>query len=288
MKETLISSFSGGLTSSYMGKWLKDNLSEKYNILYVFANTGLEHPKTLDFVNKCDQEWSLNIVWLEAVINQTKNKGTAHKIVNYETACRDRSIFEDMVKAYGIPNKAWPHCSRELKEQPILSWKRSLGLTKCKYAIGIRVDEIDRMSPKAKERNIIYPLITANPTTKEKVKSWWKDQSFDLGIQEHYGNCVTCWKKSKRKQLTIAKNTPEYYKDFDYLEQTYPDAGRGNELRQFNSGARFGQDTISIREIVYKSITESFEEFKEADQSYQYDVFYDSPDGCEESCEAFL
>ena len=60
-------SFSGGRTSSYMlehivaayGGTLPDDIA------VVFANTGLEHPVTLDFVDTCARAWDIEIVWVE-------------------------------------------------------------------------------------------------------------------------------------------------------------------------------------------------------------------------------
>jgi hypothetical protein len=283
----LICSFSGGRTSAFMARMMQTKTNN--SIKYVFANTGLEHEKTLEFINRCSIEWGIDIIWLESVTHKGR-KGSTHKVVTYETATRGRALFESMIKEYGIPNKAWPHCNRELKLNPIQSWKRENNLQKLPYAIGIRIDEIDRMTSNKKGRDIIYPLISMFPTAKPEILDWWKKQPFNLEIEEHYGNCVTCWKKSTRKLLTLAKNTPEYFNDFDYLERNYKNSGSGSEERQFLSGARFNQDRISIRELVGRAHCEPFKEFKEVDPEYQLDMFgFDAPNGgCSESCEPFL
>ena len=107
MKENLVVLFSGGRTSAYMSLWIKRNWSHKYNIKFVFANTGQEHEKTLEFVNICDIEMSLDLTWIETNINE-KGVGSSYKIVTFETASRDGVPFEDMVKKYGLPNKDFP------------------------------------------------------------------------------------------------------------------------------------------------------------------------------------
>ena len=187
MKETMVVSFSGGRTSAYMSKWLIDNKSDEYDFVFVFMNTGQEHENTLEFVNKCDVEFGLNLIWIEGVVHEGRKGGT-HKVVSYESASRKGEPFEEMIKKYGIPNRSYPHCNRELKLNPFNSLMRELGLTKSNRAIGIRVDEIDRMSIHAEKNNIIYPLIKFNPTTKSEVILWWKEQSFGLELEEHYGN----------------------------------------------------------------------------------------------------
>lgn len=224
-KPVLFVSFSGGRTSGYMCKWLIDNMGHLYTFIFIFANTGQEHEKTLEFVDRCDKEFGLNLVWVEAVVNPEKNKGTTHKVVTFETACRDGRLFEEMIKVYGIPNIDFPHCNRELKLQPIKSYKASLGLSREHLmAIGIRADEADRMSFSALEQGqLTYPLIKWTQTTKAEVRHWWKEQSFDLEIDEHEGNCQACWKKSDRKLFTIARHNPERFEAFDRLEEKYKD-----------------------------------------------------------------
>lgn len=284
MKELVTIGFSGGLSSAFMTIKLIREYSHKYDFLCIFANTGKEHEETLKFVDRCDKAFNLSVVWLEAVFHKGR-VGATHKIVDFKSAHRGKDIFESMCAKYGIPNAAYPHCNRELKINVIKSFKRAEGVVKNKYAIGYRVDEIDRMSVDAKKRNIIYPMISMFPTFNPEVRDFWDKQDFTLGIPSHLGNCVTCWKKSARKQLTIAKHAPEMFADFDYLERKYCNAGSGGE-RQFNSGARFNTDKISIREIVHRGQTESFHEFVDYKPEYQLDLLgYDSNDGCEESCE---
>jgi len=55
--------FSGGRTSAYMTKRLIDEGLTNYVV--VFQNTGREGSQTLDFIERCNKEWNLNIVWIE-------------------------------------------------------------------------------------------------------------------------------------------------------------------------------------------------------------------------------
>ena len=61
-KENYQISFSGGRTSAYMTKLLLDNFSDKYNFIVTFANTGMEHEKTLEFIHNCDLNFNFNTV----------------------------------------------------------------------------------------------------------------------------------------------------------------------------------------------------------------------------------
>lgn len=147
-KEKYQISFSGGRTSAYMTKMLIDSLSDRYEFIVTFANTGLEHEKTLEFVNNCDKHFGFNTVWLEADVQHGKRLGTKHKIVSFQTASRNGEPFEEVIKKYGIPNKAYPHCTRELKLQVMQSYLKSIGINHKNIltAIGIREDETRRVS----------------------------------------------------------------------------------------------------------------------------------------------
>lgn len=151
-----------------MARWLQLNKSNEYNLKFVFMNTGAEDERTLDFANHCDKAWGLNLAWLEAEIYMEKGAGTTYKVVSFETACRNNEPFLKMVEAFGIPNQSYPHCNRELKLAPFNKWLNDYA-PKAYRAIGIRIDEIDRMASNMDEMKIIYPLIKWNPTTKAEV-----------------------------------------------------------------------------------------------------------------------
>tara|TARA_B100000446_G_scaffold185938_3_gene211044 strand:+ start:2012 stop:2875 length:864 start_codon:yes stop_codon:yes gene_type:complete len=284
-KETLFVSFSGGRTSAYMCWWLLENKADEYDLIFVFANTGQEHEKTLEFVDRCDREFGLNLVWVEAVVHHGEKKGCTHRIVTFETASRAGEPFEEVIKKYGIPNATFLNCNRELKINAMWSYKRSIGFrAKHLSAIGIRVDEIDRMSPTAKSDGLLYPLISMKPTTKAEIRHWWAQQEFDLDIPEHLGNCVTCWKKSDRKLMTIARHEPERFEFFDRMERTYPDAGAGGGGRVFFRRHRSSQDIIASSKIPFVEFVDHMPELQ-LKIGFEIDEL-DIESGCGESCEA--
>lgn len=274
MKDMVVS-FSGGRTSAYMARKIQLNpIAEKQH--FVFMNTGAEHEETLDFVNKCDKEFGLNLVWLEADISPEKGKGTKHKIVSYETASRKSEPFYAMVKKYGVPNKSYPHCNRELKLQVFNSWMAE-NCPSAYRAIGIRVDEIDRMAANMDAMKIIYPLIRWS-VNKGDVLGWWSRQSFDLNIPEHYGNCITCWKKSDKKLLTIALNDPKQFDHFKKMELIASDLGSNAPN---NSGVFFRKHR-STKDIL-KEARSDFEQFSDKYYSHRNNDL----NACSESCDLF-
>jgi 3'-phosphoadenosine 5'-phosphosulfate sulfotransferase (PAPS reductase)/FAD synthetase len=176
----------------------------------------------LQFVDRCDKEWGLNIIWLEAFVNYEKGKGTSYKIVNFKTSSRNGEPFEDMLKKYPLPNNIASNCTRELKQRPIDAYLRDnykgFDITR---VIGIRADEAHRKSIHAEKDKIIYPLCDEIPFNERMVRDFWDKQSFDLGLKDYEGNCDLCFKKSLKKRLTIIKENPEKAKWWLDMENKY-------------------------------------------------------------------
>ena len=280
-------SFSGGKTSAYMTKWLIDNKVNDYDdYVITFANTGQENEETLRFINRCDKEWNLNVVWLEAVVNPLSGIGTKHKIVTYETASRNGEPFEAVIKKYGIPNQTFQTCNREMKLAVMRSYMRSIGWKKRDYvsAIGIRIDEIDRISKKMNDERLIYPLIEFTKATKESIGIWWEKQQFNLNLMEHEGNCKWCWKKSKRKLLTLAVDTPEIFDFPARMERDYGycgAAGYDKKPRVFFRGYTSTIDLMAESKLNFVRWTPKPIQFN------LFDEDLDSSGGCSEHCEAY-
>lgn len=245
MKKLLVCTFSGGRTSAFMAKFI--NESEKYNDFdkaFVFANTGKENEETLKFIDKCSKEWSLNIIWLEAKINNKKGKGTNFKIVNFKTASRKGEPFEEMLQSYSMPNNFASNCTRELKVIPINKYIKTLGYKNVITAMGIRYDERHRKSLNAKEQNIIYPLCDDVKADNNFIRNWWERQSFDLILKDYQGNCDLCFKKSTRKKLTLIKENKNIANWWLDMENKYS----SNKIPRFDLRTNF-----SIQQLIEKA-----------------------------------
>lgn len=224
MNRRLFISFSGGETSALMARLCFTEWREKWDeIVTLFANTGEENEETLEFVHECDRAFGFNTVWLEAVVHSADRVGTTHKVVNISTASRNGEPYEAHIQKYGIPNKNFPHCTRELKLRPMQSYLRSIGWEPRTYAtaIGIRADESTRRSPSHLDNRVIYPLLDWQPTTKPQVNQFWMKQAFRLNLTGYQGNCKWCWKKSLRKLMTIIDETPSVLNFPDRMEEQY-------------------------------------------------------------------
>lgn len=212
----LLVSFSGGRTSAFMAKFLKERYPSR-EMLFVFANTGKEKEETLIFVNKCDVEFGLNLVWLEADVNEEKGKGTTYKIITFETASRNGEPFEAVIKKYGLPSKLYRHCTRELKENPIHKYAKEILGSDYLTALGIRADEKHRLKSDSKK---IYPLAEMN-IDEAFIRGWWKRQSFDLELKDYEGNCDLCFLKSTRKKLTLISENEKVADWWNEMEVKY-------------------------------------------------------------------
>jgi len=233
LKDRISISFSGGKTSAYMTKMLLDHFRKhepQRKIIVTFANTGQEHEETLKFVDRCDKAFAMNLVWVEAVVDPRPRFATGHKVVTFETAARNAEPFEAVIGKYGIPNKSYNHCTRELKLAPMVSYLESVGWTRREYsiAVGIRADEMDRVQrTKMVTHHIFYPCVDADIVL-DTVRDWWATQPFNLNIPDHLGNCTWCWKKSLRKLMTLRHTHPQI---FDFTRRMERD-------HAFSGGAR--------------------------------------------------
>lgn len=182
-------------------------IDEGGQYLVTFQNTGKEMPKTLEFINECDKRWNLNIVWLEY------RQPAKFEIVTYETASRNGEPFTQLLqqRPSGIPNQQFRFCTMELKIETLRRYLKSIGIKQYTSFNGIRYDEPRRWSKiQATDLDVELPLVKWK-TTKSEVLNWWKQQSFDLMVNEPYGNCDGCFLKGKGKLSIIAKEKPELF-----------------------------------------------------------------------------
>lgn len=276
----ILISFSGGRTSAFMTKYIIE--SEKYahrEKVVIFANTGKEREETLEFVNECDKRWNLGVHWIEADVQHIEKIGTLPKKITYETASRNGEPFEQMIKKYGLPNKAFPHCTRELKQVPINKYMKQLGHKKYETAIGIRIDETTRINwENAKKQNFIYPLVTDVRIDKNYIRHFWDAQSFDLKLKDYEGNCDMCWKKSERKLMTMILENPKLIEWWNEMEIKY-----GENEYVFYRHNKSAQDLIDRSKLPFRKASDQHEENKAQTTMFDYDLDFELTCFCKTS-----
>tara|TARA_Y100001973_G_C5147378_1_gene306167 strand:+ start:302 stop:1171 length:870 start_codon:yes stop_codon:yes gene_type:complete len=224
--ENTVISFSGGRTSAFMLWKVLDAYDGKLpeNIKVCFSNTGKEMPETLDFVKDCQENWGVNIVWLERYAEVApedhKNKYVYEtKIVDYKTASRKGEPFAKLLvaKKYA-PNPVARFCTAELKIRPIKDYLVRQGWdTPFLAFVGIRADEQRRavkMHGKVESGQEIHLPLWLDKITKEDIYKFWTTHSFDLKLPNNngttdWGNCDLCFLKGQSKKLAIIREKPD-------------------------------------------------------------------------------
>jgi len=290
--KTIVST-SGGLTSMYV---LLSETAKNPDTQGVFANTGQENEETLQFIRNCDREWGLNIIWLESVFDARKGKATTHKIVSFDTAHRGNDLFDEMIKIYGIPNKAYPHCTRELKNQPIKSFCISnYGRKGYKIAIGIRAEETNRYPKQGSDNpyRLYYPCIE-DGIDKDDIHIFWEDKPVTLKSPNYRNNCKRCYKKSDEKLALIHHENPEFFDHPKMWEKEMGLCGSNKDgtHRVHWSGNRSTEQLIESFPVSIDTPKDFRPDKPRIDYEYlrkriikKYEML--SNGGCADSCDAF-
>lgn len=204
-------SFSGGRTSAYMLKQIIDannGLPDCAKVL--FANTGREMDETLDFVQRCGQEWNVPITWLEYDRHDGK---VAFNTVSHNSASRNGEPLEKTIlggrknSAY-LPNIMSRYCTQETKVKTMKRYLVSIGWKHWTNTVGIRADEAHRVKPSTDKRwTNWFPLADAG-ATKQDIHAFWRSNSFDLQLPYGVGNCDGCFLKSEAALAAMWRDYP--------------------------------------------------------------------------------
>lgn len=253
-------SFSGGRTSAFMlFMVLLNNSSEdiaKY-LLIIFANTGKEHPATLDFVRECAERWAVPIVWLEF-----RDDDAGFAVVDYATASRQGEPFEALIrKRKYLPNPVTRFCTIDLKIRIIHKYLRSLGLSTEAEPVdmmtGIRADEPRRVvkirnrksTSESKWATMVMPLADAGVGAQD-VTAFWAAQPFDLMLttingRTLEGNCDLCFLKGAKQVYSIIASDRPKALWWARMESEVVSGGKFT-----GDGARFRFDRPSYQQMI--------------------------------------
>ncbi|WP_445496718.1 phosphoadenosine phosphosulfate reductase domain-containing protein [Photorhabdus sp. SF281] len=203
-------SISGGRTSAYLVYLIEQyrKAGKIKNVIYVFMDTGCEHPLTYRFIRDIVKFWDIPLVILQAEMNPelgASNSYTVWEPKDIQTRMPILKPFQDMVKKYGTPYIGGAFCTDRLKLRPFRDYcNDNFGKGNYHTWIGIRADEPRRLTRKD---GVSY-LADISDFDKHDVLKWWKKQPFDLLIPEHLGNCVFCIKKSSKKIGLACQDEP--------------------------------------------------------------------------------
>ena len=264
-----------------MKEWYPD-----HDIVYGMANTSKEKPESLEFMQNCADHFGFNLVWIEAVINKQKGVGTGYRVVQYKDLKRNGEIFAEGIPVYGIPSRVNKWCNRDLKKIPMTKFCNDyFNGQPYSVAIGIRTDEIDRVSSKYKENNIFYPLIENKVDSRERNK-FWKNQPIQIRIKAYQGNCDFCFEKSLRKLMTIHSEDStviDWWMDQFNQYGTTKIEGKNqyNEMIDNYGYVNFLRENITFEELIEMSK----QPFSKATDEYIYESdLFDQEDDCGSGC----
>lgn len=271
MKQIVVS-FSGGRTSAYLCSLIKQL---HHNAVFVFMDTGAEHPQTYEFIKQCNDYFGLNLVCLRPVVNAVQGVGVSYRVVGINKIGDDLQPWRDMSLKYGLPYHGGAFCTDRMKTTPCKKYlDDTYGVGNYHIWLGMRIDEPRRTKP----REGFSYLAEISDFEKQDILDWWAKMPFDLKIKEHLGNCVFCIKKSINKVALAAKDEPNLARKF--IKMINMDDVRIVESRTTPSDAMYRQNMslegiIDIyaempRDKLAKTVRSTFE-----------------TGSCSESCEAF-
>jgi hypothetical protein len=201
----------------------KDN---GWEVEYVFADTGAEHPKTYEFIKKCVDYFDINLTCLRAVYSDKKGVGVTYKKLPLNQIGWDLSIMERQIKIYGNFTINRTNCTSRMKADVMDKYKKDVfGKGKYFQWFGMRIDEPRRLKNLETTKDMfgkkaINPdntkyLAEISDFEKQDILNWWAEMPFDLEINEHLGNCVFCIKKGGKKIALAQREEPELFKQWD-------------------------------------------------------------------------
>lgn len=247
---------SGGRTSAYMLHLLLKRYDGRLpsEVLLMFNNTGKEEEASLRFVQRCADEWGVDVVWTEYVA------GGGVRVVDFATASRNGEPFEAIMQdrmqspSAGLPNRVARYCSSEMKTRTTVRYLRSLGWTEWDTLTGIRADEPARVAkvrgnphPETPDETVRVPLAEVGVGAFE-VGAFWAANSFDLelpniGGKTMHGNCDLCFLKPSAQVLSLIAEKPDRAVWWAKQERKAEALGKG-------SASRFRNDRPSYAEML--------------------------------------
>lgn len=233
MKNLLVA-VSGGRSSAMMAYHIHTSDEYKdFEKIYVFANTGMERPETIQFLKNINDVWGIPLTLIEGKYSKTMGIGIEYQIVDFENLNMNALPFEEAIMHKnkgifdGLPNQESPYCSSAMKTIPCEKFANEIfGKNNYIKAIGYRREDMPkRISwPEVRQdEKRIFPLITdfSEPIGLTELNAWWNTQSFQLGVNSKFSNCELCWKKSDKNIVESIRQGTRFVDWWLRMEEQY-------------------------------------------------------------------
>lgn len=260
--EPTLISFSGGRTSGMMlYRAIQAHGGElPPNYAVVFANTGLEHPATLEFIYEVECRWGVEVAWVEF------DKDAEHltRVVDYFTASRDGRPLREVIETrptQHLFNPVSRYCTATSKQRRMFKYLRHwLGWDRWHCMVGMRADEMRRVSRLSNrdgnDRSITnFAPLAEQGVTKEDVAEFWNKQNFDLNLPNiggvtPLGNCVLCPLKAKGKLVNVLRVDPGAADWWVEQERNIESRLRAQGVADLKMRCRFHKDGTSYADLL--------------------------------------
>ena len=131
------------------------------------SNTGKEEEETLKFVKACQDNWNVDIHWIE--YQYAEKPADRWKKVDFETASRNGEPFFQLIDQNGspyLPNPVARICTAKLKIRAIHAYLKAMGWKHNENMdwVGIRADEQRRAAKISRDRT---PLVVDGITKQD-------------------------------------------------------------------------------------------------------------------------
>jgi 3'-phosphoadenosine 5'-phosphosulfate sulfotransferase (PAPS reductase)/FAD synthetase len=261
------------------------------NVHALFQNTGEEDERTLEFIQRMEDEWGAPITWLEFCeafdiekyrradgslstrrqkrdLNDIRDWG--YQIVTFKTASRKGEPFDMMLEYYAqyrkqikglppiLPNVPQRICTAYLKIKLSARHMKVLGFTDFDMVAGIRADE-PRRYHKMQAQNmsgkqgyeVLMPLYEAGITS-EDVTNGWKRKTFDLQLDPK-SEAGNCGLCYLKKRSTLIRLMRS--KLTANREQGLIEIGRWVD-REKRTGQNFRRDRPNFEALLVEALTD--------------------------------
>ncbi len=244
---------SGGRSSAMMARHIQT--SEKYKNfekIFVFCNTGMERPETIDFLKKIESIWKIPLIKIEGIYSQEMGKGVGYRIVEWNDLNMNATPFSEAIKHKnkgkyeGLPNSEAPYCSDMMKTIPSKKLCDDIfGVNNYIKAIGFRKEDMPKRISWAEileDKKRIFPLITDfyAPISQRDLNNYFDLQPFKLELHSKLGNCELCWKKSDKNLIEAIKYGTRFIDWFKTHELMYHNTSF-RERKSINDLVRLSQ-----------------------------------------------
>ena len=230
----LMVTVSGGRSSAMMARHIQTNEKyANYKKVFVFCNTGMERPETIEFLKNIEKHWEIPLVKIEGVYSNVMGIGVGYKIVDWDNLNMTAKPFSETImhknkgEYDGLPNSEAPYCSDMMKTIPAKKLCDDIfGVNKYIKAIGFRKEDMPKRISWAEikeDKKRIFPLLTDfyTPISQLDLNRMWNKENFKLELHGSLGNCELCWKKSDSNLVDAIRYGTRFVEWFKKEEQKY-------------------------------------------------------------------